>query len=1090
MPERASTHPLDLNDPGAWLAHAACLKRGGGFVGASFDSEPACASPVARVEKTPWATPPRLASGQTADGPALSIAPGGSASGVIGSSGDIDYFNIGLVAGRTYMVSLRGTGITPLLDPMLSLSNATATVATDDDGGQGAFSLLTFTASTTGTYQIAAGAYPESGLTGDYRLDVRQMGGDSVSASFGSAQRIVPGETAFGFLEASGDVDMFAVSLTAGTFYSIEAAGGADYNSDPAAVPRGELDTRIAIFDAAGREVAFNDDLSYPEDVSSGLSFAPAASGTYYIQVDAYRRQTGGFTLNVDEVDFSRLDPLDSIDWGTQLPSKDVTVYFAARGQTYDGVTSLGWTPYQIGRAMAAFQTWADVTDLNFTVTSEPNGATFKLVTTESNEFLGYFNPPGTPGAGVGVFAVNGDGWDDAGGLEQGGFGWITLVHEFGHGLGLAHPHDDGGTSDVMAAVTAPYGSYGVFDLNQGVYTTMSYNDGWQRHPDAAGGGATASPLTYGYQGGPGAFDIALVQQKYGADLERNGGDTVYVLPSVNAPGTFWTTIWDTGGVDTIAHNGSASALIDLTAATLDYSPTGAGVISHADGIFGGFAIANQVLVENAAGGSGADILIGNAAANRLDGGAGADTMIGGLGDDMYVIDEAGDIVKEVAGAGADGVQSFVSYALAPEVENLTLLGDLAINGGGNSLANMLTGNAAANSMSGAEGNDRLDGGAGGDTLIGGAGDDVYVVDSGGDRTQEAAGAGAGIDLVLSSVSHRLMAQVENLTLAGTGSISGTGNELVNILTGNAAANLLNGAAGADLMRGGAGNDTYIIDQAGDAASEVAAADGLDRAQSSVSFTLGDFVENLALTGPAAIDGTGNGLANAISGNAAANLLDGAAGADTMRGGDGDDVYIVDAAGDAAIETSAAGGVDRVQSGVGHTLRAYVENLILTGTSAINGTGNGLANQVTGNEAANQLRGALGDDLVDGGGGRDRLFGGGGSDSLEGGADRDYFCFDAAPDALNNVDAILDFSAADDALMLQCSSFSGIMAGVLGADSFTAGASAADAEDRIIHDAASGNLFYDADGIGGVDQILFATVDPGLALTHADFIGY
>ena len=379
------------------------------------------------------------------------------------------------------------------------------------------------------------------------------------------------------------------------------------------------------------------------------------------------------------------------------------------------------------------------------------------------------------------------------------------------------------------------------------------------------------------------------------------------------------------------------------------------------------------------------NILIGNGAANRLtggegadmlDGGAGADTMLGGQGNDLYLVDVAGDVVTEDALAGADTVRSAITYTLGANLENLELTGTTAINGTGNALANALTGNSAANTLTGGDGADTLDGAEGADSLVGGKGDDVYVVDDLGDSVTEA--ANAGTDLVRSEVTFLLGSNLENLTLIGTAAINGTGNALNNTLTGNAFANTLDGGVGADSMSGAAGDDTYVVDNAGDVVTELAAG-GTDLVRSSIGYVLGANLENLTLTGTAAINGTGNALANVLTGNGAANTLDGAGGADTMVGGAGDDLYFVDHAGDEVTEL-AGGGNDLVRASVTHTLDAQVEDLTLTGTAAINGTGNALDNTLTGNAAVNVLTGGDGADTLDGSKGADTLVGGAGDD--------------------------------------------------------------------------------------------------------------
>jgi Ca2+-binding RTX toxin-like protein len=401
--------------------------------------------------------------------------------------------------------------------------------------------------------------------------------------------------------------------------------------------------------------------------------------------------------------------------------------------------------------------------------------------------------------------------------------------------------------------------------------------------------------------------------------------------------------------------------------------------------------------------------------------------MIGGLGNDTYVVDNTLDIVVENLNEGVDLVQSSVTYTLSANVENLTLTGTSALNGTGNELDNVLTGNSASNTLVGGAGNDRLDGLAGADVLQGGAGNDTYVLDNSGDIVTES--ANEGIDTVESSITYTLTANVENLTLMGTTAINGTGNAQDNILTGNSAANTLtggdgndtlNGGAGADKLLGGLGNDTYFVDNVGDVITENLG-EGIDSVQSSVTYTLAANVENLTLTGTAKINATGNALDNVLDGslNTAANVL---------TGGAGNDTYIL-GSGDTIVEAAAAG-IDTVLSSATYTLAANLENLTLTGTAAINGTGNTVDNILIGNSAANTLSGGAGNDWLSGGLGNDSLNGDAGNDILQGGEGNDTLSDTAG----NN---LLDGGAGGDTLTGNAGNE--LFVGGLGNDTITTG---------------------------------------------------
>ena len=373
----------------------------------------------------------------------------------------------------------------------------------------------------------------------------------------------------------------------------------------------------------------------------------------------------------------------------------------------------------------------------------------------------------------------------------------------------------------------------------------------------------------------------------------------------------------------------------------------------------------------------GDDTLIGGGGRDTLDGNGGTDTMLGGPGDDQYFVNRVGDVVTEFANAGIDTVSSTVSHTLTANVENLVLDGDAGIDGTGNVLNNDLRGNAGANTLIGGAGDDFLRGRGGADDMRGGPGDDIYYVGSAGDAVTEQ--PGEGTDRIKSKVSFVLGPAIEQLILTGTADIDGTGNALANLLSGNDGRNVLDGGGGADVMMGGRGRDTYVVDHAGDTVFE-AVGGGRDAVHSSVDFVLGDFVEQLTLTGSDDIDATGNARPNILRGNAVANRLDGAGGADTLNGKAGDDTYLVDHARDAVFE-QAAGGLDTVRSSVSHALDANVEHLTLIGGAGTDGTGNPLDNTLTGNGGENTLRGRAGDDTLDGAAGADRLVGGRGDDT-------------------------------------------------------------------------------------------------------------
>src|SRR5205085_7864379 len=184
-------------------------------------------------------------------------------------------------------------------------------------------SLLTFTAAYTGTYIIDVEAFPGSGLTGQCNLDVIQQAPvDLVPSTFDDAVLIAPGVT-FGFIDSAvpdvyafaGETDTYAIHAEAGKFYTVEVAGGADYNSDFLNLSPGELDTVIFLYGPDQSLVTLSDDITFPTDISSQLSFFAPENGTYYLDVQSYAPWTGGYSITLQEIDLSTLNPLDAINW-------------------------------------------------------------------------------------------------------------------------------------------------------------------------------------------------------------------------------------------------------------------------------------------------------------------------------------------------------------------------------------------------------------------------------------------------------------------------------------------------------------------------------------------------------------------------------------------------------------------------------------------------------------------------------------------------------------------------------------------------------------------------------------------------------
>lgn len=393
-------------------------------------------------------------------------------------------------------------------------------------------------------------------------------------------------------------------------------------------------------------------------------------------------------------------------------------------------------------------------------------------------------------------------------------------------------------------------------------------------------------------------------------------------------------------------------------------------------------------------GDDGDDTLIGHGGNDTLNGGAGRNTLIGGAGNDVYIVSNANDVIVELANKGIDRVQASVSFVLPDNVENLLLSGTASINGTGNALNNTVTGNAGNNILSGGAGDDLLVGLGGDDVLIGGTGSDRYLMTSQStSRIIETESLAGDVDVVQVSVAPEKLwfrrvgndLEVSVIGMPGRSLVTdwylGSQYQVERFVHG--VASMLTSDRVEQLVVAMSAFAPPPVGQYSLTAAQEAALGSVRQSSWQTYVEVGAPIggsDDDRLEGTEGADtllgGDGDDTLIGYGGN---DMLDGGSGRNMLIGGKGDDVYIVSNETDTIIEL-ASEGADRVQASVSFVLPDNVENLTLTGTANLNGTGNALNNSLVGNSGNNILAGGAGNDTLLGAGGDDVLIGGTGSD--------------------------------------------------------------------------------------------------------------
>lgn len=347
---------------------------------------------------------------------------------------------------------------------------------------------------------------------------------------------------------------------------------------------------------------------------------------------------------------------INGILWGTKwrnLPNNEFTYTINWGNSSKKSITDNGVkldfidptteTKYSVFQCMNDLSKFIDkkvryVNEVNDSILS------FNFIPSNKISYLGYAIPPNpsyndnnidqyddTPGN---IFI----GYNTSMNFQKGSYNYITIVHELGHAIGLAHPHDTGGSSVIFDGVDSPFGDFGTYNANLQPLTIMSYND--IRSPYVPNTNSTT-----GFLATFGPIDIVALQFLYGKKTE----DNTFIFPNSETQ-KYWETIWDTGGINTIdASSSNVKTIINLNDATIQDNTNLAGTPLSYD-IYGGITIAKGSKIQNVITSSKNDTVTGNEYDNEItvteggidtiDGEGGYDTVIINNNSNLFSITE------------------------------------------------------------------------------------------------------------------------------------------------------------------------------------------------------------------------------------------------------------------------------------------------------------------------------------------------------------------------------------------------------------------------------------------------------------------